>query len=172
MGLFSRFLSKRANLGDSKAEAGELTVLAPVTGRVVTLESTSDPAFSSRAMGDGVAIVPTSGEIVAPVSGTVGAIFPTAHALAIAADDGSTQVMIHIGIDTVKLDGAGFTAHVAQGDRVSAGQPLVSVDLDEVASAGFDATTFVVVCERADGTSVRERASGPVSAGEGLLWLS
>lgn len=172
MGLFSRFSSKRTSSNNSQAEAGELAILAPVTGRVVTLESTSDPAFSGRAMGDGVAIVPASGEIVAPVSGIVGAIFPTAHALAIVTDDGSTQVIIHIGIDTVKLEGAGFTAHVAQGDRVRAGQPLVSVDLDEVSSAGFDATTFVVVCERADGTSVREHASGPVSAGDGLLWLS
>lgn len=172
MGLFSRLASKRSGSNDSQVRGGELAILAPVAGRVVALESTNDPAFSGRAMGDGVAIVPTSGEIVAPISGTVGAIFPTAHALAIAADDGSTQVMIHIGIDTVELGGAGFTAHVAQGERVSAGQPLVSVDLDEVAAAGFDATTFVVICERAADTSVREHGDGPVSAGEALLWLS
>ena len=82
---------------------------------MVSLESTSDPAFSGRAMGDGVAIVPTEGTIVSPVSGTVGAIFPTGHAFAVATDDGATQVMVHIGIDTVQLGGTGFTAHVAQG---------------------------------------------------------
>lgn len=108
-------------------------------------------------MGDGVAIVPTEGTIVSPVSGTVGAIFPTGHAFAVATDDGATQVMVHIGIDTVQLGGTGFTAHVAQGERVSAGQPVVTIDIDKISAAGFDPTTFVVVCERAAGTSLREQ---------------
>lgn len=172
MGLFSRFSSSLSKSNESQVNEAKLTIIAPVAGEVVALESTEDAAFSGRAMGDGVAIVPSSGEVVAPVSGTVGAIFPTGHAFAVAADDGTTQVMVHIGIDTVQLEGEGFVAHVAQGERVSAGQPVVSVDLEKVASAGFDPTTFVVVCERADGTSVREHAAGKVASGDELLWLS
>lgn len=172
MGLFSRFASKRSTANEPQFSATVLAIVAPATGNVVTLESTSDPAFSGRAMGDGVAIVPSEGTIVAPVSGTVGAIFPTGHAFAVATDDGATQVMVHIGIDTVQLDGTGFTAHVAQGERVSAGQPVVTIDLEKIAAAGFDPTTFVVVCERAAGTSLREHETGPVAAGDELLWLS
>lgn len=77
MGLFSRFASKRSTSNESQVNTNVLTIVAPATGKVVSLESTSDPAFSGRAMGDGVAIVPTEGTIVSPVSGTVGAIFPT-----------------------------------------------------------------------------------------------
>ena len=172
MGLFSRFASKRSTANEPQVSAAALAIVAPATGNVVTLESTSDPAFSGRAMGDGVAIVPSEGTIVAPVSGTVGAIFPTGHAFAVATDDGATQVMVHIGIDTVPLDGTGFTAHVAQGERVSAGQPVVTIDLEKIAAADFDPTTFVVVCERAAGTSLREHETGPVAAGDELLWLS
>lgn len=80
--------------------------------------------------------------------------------------------MVHIGIDTVQLGGTGFTAHVAQGERVSAGQPVVTIDIDKISAAGFDPTTFVVVCERAAGTSLREHEDGPVAAGDELLWLS
>lgn len=172
MGLFSHFASKRSTANEPQVSAAALAIVAPATGNVVTLESTSDPAFSGRAMGDGVAIVPSEGTIVAPVSGTVGAIFPTGHAFAVATDDGATQVMVHIGIDTVQLNGTGFTAHVAQGERVSAGQPVVTIDLEKIAAAGFDPTTFVVVCERAAGTSLREHEAGPVAAGDELLWLS
>lgn len=192
MGLFSRLASKLsvANEGqvpgieggfsgaqtDTSAAARAAAILAPVAGRLLPLEQTSDPVFSSRAMGDGVAIEPAAGAgaqtVVAPISGVVGAIFPTAHALAIASDDGSYQVMIHIGVDTVQLEGAGFEAHVAQGDHVEQGQPLVSVDVDRVRAAGCDATVFVVLCERAEGTELRERAAGPVDALDQVLWLN
>ena len=165
MGFFSRFASKRS-------PKDQTAILAPLTGEVVALEQTSDPVFSGRAMGDGVAIRPTSGEVKAPVAGTVGAIFPTAHALAIETDDHTVQVMVHIGIDTVELQGKGFTAHVAQGDHVTAGQLLVSVDLDVVRTAGFDPTTFVVLCERPADKSLREHEAGPVSVGDELLCLS
>lgn len=179
MGFFSRFASKHAAnetavepANESQVTGNELAILSPVSGTVVALESTSDPAFSGRAMGDGVAVVPSAGEVVAPVSGTVGAIFPTGHAFAVATDDGRAQVMVHIGIETVRMEGEGFAAHVSQGDRVRAGQPVVSVDFEKVAAAGYDPTTFVVVCERVEGTSVRECPGGSVSAGDEVLWLS
>lgn len=172
MGLFSRLASMRSSSNEQQVKTSEFAIMAPATGNVVALESTTDPAFSSRAMGDGVAIVPTAGQIVSPVTGTVGAIFPTGHAFAIVTEDGATQVMVHIGIDTVRLKGRGFTTHVAQGDYVRSGQPIVTIDLDEVSAAGFDPTTFVVVCERRANTSVREHEEGSVSAGDELLWLS
>lgn len=163
MGLFSRFKDR-----NSKPET---VIQAPITGELVALESTMDPAFSTRSMGDGVAIVPSDGTVVAPVSGTVMALFPTGHALGIEMDDG-TQVMIHVGIDTVELNGAGFTAHIAQGDHVTAGQKVVSVDLASVRAAGYDPTTFTVVCAKPDGTSVREQTPSAVHAGDAVLWVS
>lgn len=112
-------------------------------------------------MGDGVAVVPQEGTVCAPVSGTVAALFPTEHALGIMSDDSSAQVMLHIGIDTVKLEGKGFHALVAQGDHV-----------DAVRAAGFDPTVFVIVCERSENSTLREHASGPVAVKEPVVWLS
>ena len=90
----------------------------------------------------------------------------------IMSDDSSAQVMLHIGIDTVKLEGKGFHALVAQGDHVDAGQPLVEVDFDAVRAAGFDPTVFVIVCERSENSTLREHASGPVAVKEPVVWLS
>ena len=134
MGFFSRLMG---GSDEQKTATSEFEILAPVSGELVHLEKTNDPAFSSRAVGDGVAVVPQEGTVCAPVSGTVAALFPTEHALGIMSDDSSAQVMLHIGIDTVKLEGKGFHALVAQGDHVDAGQPLVEVDFDAVRAAGF-----------------------------------
>ena len=162
MGFFSRLMGG----SDKQATAtSEFEILAPVSGELVNLENTNDPAFSSRAVGDGVAVVPQEGTVCAPVSGTVAALFPTEHALGIMSDDSSAQVMLHIGIDTVKLEGKGFHALVAQGDHVDAGQPLVEVDFD-------DPTVFVIVCERSENSTLREHASGPVAVKEPVVWLS
>ena len=163
MGFFSRLMG-----GSDKqtTAASEFEILAPVSGELVHLENTKDPAFSSRAVGDGVAVVPQEGTVCAPVSGTVAALFPTEHALGIMPDDSSAQVMLHIGIDTVKLEGKGFHAHV------DAGQPLVEVDFDVVRAAGFDPTVFVIVCERSENSTLREHASGPVAVKEPVVWLS
>jgi PTS system glucose-specific IIA component len=169
MGFFSRLMGG----SDKQATAtSEFEILAPVSGELVNLENTNDPAFSSRAAGDGVAVVPQEGTVCAPVSGTVAALFPTEHALGIMSDDSSAQVMLHIGIDTVKLEGKGFHALVAQGDHVDAGQPLVEVDFDAVRAAGFDPTVFVIVCERSENSTLREHASGPVAVKEPVVWLS
>ena len=99
------------------------------------------------------------GEVALPIAG-------------IMSDDSSAQVMLHIGIDTVKLEGKGFHALVAQGDHVDAGQPLVEVDFDAVRAAGFDPTVFVIVCERSENSTLREHASGPVAVKEPAVWLS
>lgn len=167
MGLFARLTRK-----SEAPQKEKLVVLAPVSGEVVSLEDGGDQAFASRALGDGVAIIPRSGPVLAPVAGTVEALFPTAHALAIQADDGKTQVMVHIGVDTVNMAGDGFSALVTPGERVSAGQPLIDVDVERISQAGYRPTTFVTLCAREPGTSVREHEAGAVAAGDALLWLS
>lgn len=167
MGLLSLLASKKA-----KAENEARFLLAsPLSGELIELEASGDPAFASHALGEGVAIVPTEGHVVSPCSGTIGAIFPTSHALAIQCDDGRTQVMVHIGIDTVGLGGKGFVAHVGIGDRVETGTPLVDVDVTRVTELGYKATTFVTVCEHPEGERMRHRATGSVNTGEPIIWL-
>ena len=113
------------------------TVLCPVSGTVMDISEVNDPVFAGKAMGDGIAIVPSEGVLVAPISGTVEALFPTGHALAIK-DEAGMGVMLHIGIDTVDMKGDGFIARIAQGDRVEAGQILVEFDREKIAAAGFE----------------------------------
>ncbi|MGL5020781.1 MAG: PTS sugar transporter subunit IIA [Mycoplasmatales bacterium] len=117
MGLFSGFSKKK-----------EIEFLIPLSGEVVKLETVEDPVFSGKMMGDGFAINPTDGKIYSPVDGTVASIFPTGHAVGIKVDD-NLDVLIHFGLDTVKLKGEGFTTHVKQGDVVKAGDLLIEVDI-------------------------------------------
>lgn len=120
------------------------SIVSPLTGEVVALAEIKDAAFASGALGKGAAIEPTEGKLFAPVSGTVSALFPTGHAIGITSDDGA-EILIHIGLDTVQLEGKYFTAHTAQGDRVEKGQLLIEFDANAIKEAGFDLTTPVVV---------------------------
>lgn len=122
--------------------SGEL-IASPMAGELISLDDVPDKTFSQRLVGDGAAIRPTSGHVTSPVTGEVVTVFPTKHAVAIRSDEG-TEVLIHIGIDTVSLQGRGFDAHVAEGDRVTVGDPLIDVDLDAV-SATNDTVTVIVV---------------------------
>ncbi|PPF34546.1 PTS beta-glucoside transporter subunit EIIBCA [Pseudoclavibacter sp. RFBJ3] len=122
--------------------SGEL-IASPMAGELIPLDDVPDKTFSQRLVGDGAAIRPTSGHVTSPVTGEVVTVFPTKHAVAIRSDQG-TEVLIHIGIDTVSLQGRGFEAHVAEGDRVTIGDPLIDVDLDAV-SATNDTVTVIVI---------------------------
>ncbi|VXC01967.1 beta-glucoside-specific PTS transporter subunit IIABC [Pseudoclavibacter sp. 8L] len=122
--------------------SGEL-IASPMAGDLISLDEVPDKTFSQRLVGDGAAIRPTSGHVTSPVTGEVVTVFPTKHAVAIRSDQG-TEVLIHIGIDTVSLQGRGFEAHVAEGDRVAIGDPLIDVDLDAV-SATNDTVTVIVI---------------------------
>ncbi|MEY8462756.1 beta-glucoside-specific PTS transporter subunit IIABC [Streptococcus merionis] len=145
------------------------SVLAsPLTGEVVALTDVKDPVFSSGAMGQGIAVEPSVGEVVAPANATVSLLFPTNHAIGLQLDNGA-ELLIHIGMDTVELDGKGFTAHVKQGDRVTLGQPLVSFDISTIQEAGFPVTTPIIVTNTADFASVTATATGAVTAGQDLL---
>ena len=120
-------------------------ILAPVSGHVIPLKEVADPTFSQELLGKGVAIVPTEGKIVAPASGEVVVMFETKHAVSIKVDNGA-ELIVHIGLDTVNLKGKYFESHVKQGERVKAGDVLVTVDLEKVKAEGFDVTTPVIIC--------------------------
>ncbi|MBS4770514.1 beta-glucoside-specific PTS transporter subunit IIABC [Carnobacteriaceae bacterium zg-ZUI240] len=159
--------SKQEEVTPLKAPAQE-TVAAPLSGTVVALSDVQDPVFSSLALGKGIAIEPTSGEVVSPVNGTVTTIFPTGHAVGITSENGA-EILIHVGMDTVQLNGEGFTQFVKAGDAVVAGQKLVSVDLEAVKAAGYSTVTPVVVTNTADFEDVLTTQEGTVTAGDYLL---
>lgn len=127
----------------SKAVAGEETVCAHATGQMIPMEEVKDETFAQKMLGDGFAILPENGEVCSPVNGTVSSVFDTKHAVCLVSD-GGLEILIHIGIDTVNLQGKYFTAHVKDGDTVKAGQPLVSFELDQVKKAGYDAVIPLV----------------------------
>lgn len=126
------------------ATATVVTLQQPMTGTVIPLDQVPDKTFASGMMGPGLAIEPSSGRVVAPADATVVTVFPTGHAIGLRLDDG-TEVLIHVGLDTVKLKGDGFDTLVKAKDTVTAGQPLLDVDLDKVRAAGYSTVTPVVV---------------------------
>ncbi|WP_375178550.1 beta-glucoside-specific PTS transporter subunit IIABC [Enterococcus rotai] len=119
-------------------------IYAPMRGQIISLEQVNDSAFSSKMMGEGVAIIPQENTITAPFNGEVTALFPTKHAIGLTSDNG-IEVLIHVGIDTVELEGQYFTAYVETGDKVKKGQKLLEVDFAKVKEAGYDTTTPIVV---------------------------
>lgn len=142
-----------------------MIVVSPLTGRVLALEDVDDPVFAERVMGDGVALAPADGRVVAPVAGTIEKLFPGGHGVVVETREG-LQVLVHVGIDTVKLEGDGFTVQAAEGDEVAVGDALVTVDLPRLAERGVDATSPVVVISGEAATVV---ADGTVEAGQPLL---
>lgn len=125
--------------------ASPYQVLSPIHGQTQALNTVPDPAFASGVLGNGVAILPHSGRVVAPFGGQVKSLFQSCHALALVADDG-TEMLIHVGINTVKLDGRHFRAHVRTGDSIAAGDLLLEFDRAAIAEAGFDMTSLVLIC--------------------------
>lgn len=116
---------------------------SPAKGQLISIEQVNDPVFSQRMMGDGFAIIPEGEYFFAPFSGSVEMVFPTGHAIGLKSEEG-VEVLIHIGLDTVKLKGEGFSTHVNQGDRVMIGDPLIKVDLDLIKNKGYDTTTPII----------------------------
>ena len=129
------------------AESAE--VVSPLAGQVKPLSQATDPVFSSGVMGQGVVIEPSQGELVSPVNGTVTVLFPTKHAVGIVSEEG-VEMLMHIGMDTVSLDGKGFEAHVEQGDKVVVGQQLISFNMDVIKEAGLVTETPVIITNQDD----------------------
>ena len=138
-------------------------VYSVADGQVVALEQVKDPVFAQKMMGDGFAVEPANGNIVSPVSGTVSSIFPTKHALGIVTEPG-LEVLVHIGLDTVSLEGKPFTVHVAEGQKVAAGDLLVTADLDAIRAAGRETSTVVVFTNGDAIKSVKLEKTGSLAA--------
>lgn len=152
MGLFGNLFG-----GKSKQEAANAgksvvckpkTVYSPLAGTVIPLSEVEDPAFSQGLMGEGVGIRPSEGKLYAPADGTVAAVFPTGHAVGLQTDDGM-EILLHIGIDTVEMQGKGFRSVAKQGAKVKAGDLLVEFDCGAIEAAGYKTTTMVLVSNAA-----------------------
>ena len=153
------------------APAAKDTVLsACLNGTVVPLADVKDEAFASGALGDGIAIEPTDGELVAPADGEISSTFETHHAVGMTTVDGA-ELLMHIGIDTVKLGGKHFTYLVNEGDKVKKGQPLIRFELEAIKAEGYPVTTPLIVCNTDDYAAVAAKASGAVKQGDALLEL-
>lgn len=143
-------------------------VYAPINGKVIPLEEVKDEAFNTGSLGKGVGIVPSDGNVYAPVDGKVSVLFNTLHAIGLTTDDGM-EVLVHIGLDTVKLNGKYFNAHIKQGDTVKKGDLLVSFDKEALEKEGYDITTPVIITNSNDMLDVVETNEADIHAGDTLL---
>lgn len=135
---------------EAQASAGTIiSIQSPLVGHAKDLSQAQDPVFAQGVMGQGLVIEPTDGELLAPINGVVSAIFPTKHAICLISDEG-VELLMHIGMDTVNLNGQGFTAHVKQGDRVSVGDALISFDIEAIKAAGYPVDTPVIITNQND----------------------
>ena len=154
---------------EAPAAAATTTVVnAPVAGHVISLDETGDPVFASRALGEGVGIQPADSTVVAPVSGVLQTVAETGHAFGIKTDDG-VEVLVHVGIDTVKMNGEGFDVKVKANEHVNAGDNLVVVDFDKVKEAGYSTTTLMTVLNTVAFASVAPKTGVDVKAGESVI---
>ena len=150
------------------ASAQAATLVAPMSGQAIAMSEVSDPVFASEAMGGGIAIVPSEGKLYAPASGTIIVLAETGHAVGMNTDAG-TEVLMHIGIDTVTLEGKPFTAHVKVGDHVEAGQLLMDIDLDYIKAQDLDTVTPVIITNTASYESVAPVAHDTVAVGDPII---
>ncbi len=144
------------------------TIQTPIVGDVVALSDVNDPVFSSGAMGQGIAVKPSQDVVYAPADAEVTIVFPTGHAYGLRTANGA-EILIHVGIDTVSMNGEGFNHKVAQGDKVKAGDVLGTFDSNKIAAAGLDDTTMVIVTNTADYASVAPVATGSVAKGDAVI---
>ncbi|MDY4511562.1 sucrose-specific PTS transporter subunit IIBC [Streptococcus hyovaginalis] len=150
------------------ATLSEETIVSPLNGEVVALSDVNDPVFSSGAMGNGIAVKPSDNTVYSPVDGTIQIAFETGHAYGIKSNDGA-EILIHIGIDTVSMDGKGFNQKVTANQTVKKGDVLGTFDLNEIAAAGLDSTTMIIVTNTADYAEVSPVATGSVAKGDALI---
>ena len=154
----------KEEVSEEEMEIKDGTIAAPVDGKVIPLSEMKDEAFSGGLLGQGVAVIPENGRILSPCSGKVITVFPTGHAVCITSDSGA-EILIHIGMDTVSLDGRGFRVNVQEGQLVKTGDLLVEADLNIIQSAGLETTTPVVVTNADDFREIRQAATGDVRCG-------
>ncbi|MCD7033413.1 PTS glucose transporter subunit IIA [Metabacillus sp. GX 13764] len=154
--------------GKKEEKAAEEIVYSPVSGRLVSLEEVPDPVFSQKMMGDGMAVEPVDGNIVSPVNGEIIQLFHTKHAIGIRSQSGM-ELLIHIGLETVGMNGEGFTAHVKEGDKVRIGDPLLTCDLDLIREKAASTVTPIVITNGDILESIEKAGSGEVTSGESKI---
>ena len=162
-----RFVEE-AVTGTVPATLQDETIISPIVGQAVALSKVDDPVFSSGAMGQGIAVKPSEGVVYAPADAEVTIAFATGHAFGLKTANGA-EILIHVGIDTVSMNGDGFEKKVAQGDKVKAGDVLGTFDSAKIAAAGLDDTTMVIVTNTADYASVTPVATGAVAKGDAII---
>lgn len=155
-------------VAEEKAALQDETIISPIVGQAVALSDVNDPVFSSGAMGQGIAIKPSEGVVYAPADAEVTIAFATGHAYGLKTANGA-EILIHVGIDTVSMNGEGFNQKVAQGDKVKAGDVLGTFEAEKIAAAGLDDTTMVIVTNTADYASVTPVAEGAVAKGDAII---
>lgn len=153
---------------EERDQAREITVLAPVDGDIVPLEAVDDPVFAQKMVGDGLAIMPTSDTVVAPVAGTLTQLFPTGHAAGITTPEG-IEILIHVGMDTVELKGEGFTKLAEQGMEVEVGTPLIRLDLAKLQTTAKSLVTPVIITNMPKVEHLSKADAAPTRAGDSWL---
>ena len=162
MGFFSKLFAKSEN--------NKNCLYAPMAGQAVALSEVPDPAFSGGMLGDGMAIIPSSGEVVAPCDATVDMMFATGHAVSLVADNGA-EILIHVGLDTVTLNGAPFQIMVESGQKVKKGDLLMTADLEAIKAAGLDPITPMLVCNSSDYTTFKMSTGKAVTNADVVIEL-
>lgn len=160
MGFLKNFLGK----------TGGIQICAPCAGKLSALKEVKDPTFSSGILGPGVAILPSVGKFYAPADGTVATVFPTGHAAAVRTKEGA-EILLHIGLDTVKLKGKHFTIHVEEGQQVKKGELLLEADLEAVRADGYDTVTPIIISNFEVFEKIETSGAQEVSVGDEILRL-
>lgn len=158
MGLFDAFKKK------------EIIIAAPIQGSCVSIQEVKDPTFSGEILGKGVAIKPEDGNVYAPADGIISTVFPTGHAVGITTKD-DVEILIHVGIDTVKMKGRGFQVCCGNGQEVKKGDLLLQVDFGKLREEGYDTITPVVICNADVFAKIEKNPGGKVSVGDRILTL-
>lgn len=157
---------RRKRTLENKSE--RISILAPMCGERIPITEVDDPTFSEEMLGRGVAIRPAEGRVVSPVQGTVTQLFETGHAVTLTSDDGA-EILIHVGLDTIRLKGAHYTPRIREGDAVKPGDLLLEFDLISIATAGFDIVTPIVICNSDDFDNFSFPAGKAVRQGDEII---
>ena len=147
-----------------------IVIAAPVSGKLVSLKEVSDPMFSEEILGKGVAIIPDDGKIYAPADGTVHTVFPTGHAVAMTSRNGA-EILIHVGLDTVKLDGRHFTIHASAGQEVKKGELLLEADVEQIKAEGYDIVTPIIIYNADSFAEFKVAETVNVASGDEILTM-
>ena len=171
MGFFDKLFGKSAEDPPAPGETADpIQIFAPVAGEAVPINEVSDPTFGEKILGDGCAIKPSEGKVVAPCDGTVEQIFETGHAVTLTSLGGA-EILIHIGLDTVELKGKHYTIHAHDGDKVKKGDLLIEFDAAAIAAEGYDTITPIVICNSDDFSAIKPHTGKTVAAGDLILEL-